>query len=138
MAEGEVEFPLRAVPRMGRRRVMYVPNHRSFGAFMRSDQMRDVTEEVAHDIALRAAALTPEGGGPQSRGLHDRVRGGFTVKRNGGFLKVSGNLRVQVLVENNEEGSALVEFGAKNIARARMLGTAGAEFGDFHTWREED
>lgn len=128
----ELEFPLTAVPRMRRgERVRYVPNHRSFGAFMKSDQMRDVTEEAAGDIAMAAATRTPPGGGPESRGLHARVRGGFGVKRNAGLAKVGGNLRVRVDVVNNEEGAALVEFGAKNIARARMLGRAGAEYGDF-------
>lgn len=136
----DLEFPLTAVPKLRQgEHVRYVPNHRSFGAFMKSDQMRDVTEKVADDIAPRAAARTPAStGGERSRGLHDMVKGGFKVKRNGGLLKVAGNLRVQVLIVNDVDGAALIEFGAKNIERARMLGSAGAEFGDFHNWRTED
>lgn len=130
-----LEKPIVGVPRMpSGTRVMYVPNHRSFGAFMRSDQMRDVTEDVANDIALAAAALTPtkKGGRIRERtGLHARVKGGFRVKRDAGLMKVGGNLRVKVTVINSEPGAPLVEFGGRGLARRRMLGRAGAKFGDF-------
>lgn len=133
MDASELEFPFTAAPRMGPgERSRYVPNHRSFGAFMKSEQMRDVTEQAAKDIARRAMQLTPpSNGGHDTRGLHSRVRNGFTVRREAGFLRVAGNIRVMVLVENDVEGSALLEFGARNLHRLRMLGRAGAEFGDF-------
>lgn len=128
----DIEFPDVRVPKMGRHEhARYVPNHRSFGAFIKSDQMRDVTEEVAKDIAVTARGFVSEGGGENSRGLHDRVRGGFKVKRNAGMLKVGGNLRVKVTVVNDVEGSALTEFGARGLERDRALGRAGAMFGDF-------
>jgi len=99
---------------------------------MRSEQMRDVTTDVAEDVALLAAAPIPESeGGEGSTGLHSRVKHGFKVKREAGVIKVGGNLRVRVLVENDAEGSALLEFGARGLARLRMLGRAGAAFGDF-------
>lgn len=131
MAEDLPEPP--AAPRMGSRRVVYVPNHRSFGAFMRSDQMRDVTEEAARDIAGLAAAFTPEAkeGALEHTGLHARVKGGFKVKRGAGLIRVGGNLRVRVDVINDADGAALVEFGSRGVPRVRMLGRAGAVIGEF-------
>jgi len=126
---GDLEKPILGVPRMRRGEVSrYVPNHPSFGAFIRSDQVRDPVVEVAEDIAASAATKVSDG---SAGGLHDRVRKRFKVKRKAGLLKVAGNLRVKVEVFNNEPGSALVEFGARNIQRDRPLGRAGSEFGDF-------
>ena len=133
----DLHLPITRTPRMGRRRVMYVPNHRSFGAFMRSDQVRDPTEAAAKDIARVAAASGPDsspgpkGGDRTKRGLHSRVKRGFKVKRMGGLMKVSGNLRVKVTITNNAKGSALIEFGGRGLAPTRALGRAGAMFGDF-------
>jgi len=132
---GDLEKPILGVPRMRKgETTRYVPNHPSFGAFIRSDQVRDPVAEVAQDIAALAGTNVRDQSGKEisrSRGLHDRVRAGFKVKRNGGLIKVAGNLRVRVLVENNVDGSALLEFGARGLPRQRMLGRAGAEFGDF-------
>lgn len=134
-AFGEIVRPLTRVPRMGPgERTRYVPNHASFGLFILSDQVRDPTEEVAKDIAALAAVNTRPRSATEpdrKRGLHDRVRAGFKVKRNAGVMKVSGNLRVMVEVVNNVDGSALVEFGARGLPRQRMLGRAGAALGDF-------
>lgn len=132
MSDGIVH-PETRTPRMGRReRTRYVPNHKSFGAFMRSEQMREATEDVADDIALAAAAgVPPSGGGEDSEGFHDEVKSGFEVERSAGFMRIGGNMRVRVLVTNDVDGSALIEFGARGLARSRMLGRAGARFGDF-------
>ena len=127
-----IEFPLTVVaPKTrGAKRVWYVPNHRSFGAFMRSDQMRDVTEEVAHDIADVAAELSPKDTGD--------LASSFTVKRNAGLMKVKGNLRVKVLVENRSRHAAPNEFGIGRVVRRhRMLLRAGARFGDVKLGPEE-
>lgn len=141
MDSGDLEFPLTAIPKMKRgEHSRYVPNHRSFGAFMRSEQMRDPTAEAAGDIAdIAASFIPPSSGGEDSTGLHDRVKAGFKVKRNGGLLKVAGNRRVQVLVENKAEGAALLEFGAKNLPRRRMLMWAAKTIpgADFKKWRTE-
>lgn len=139
---GDLEKPITATSVRFKpgQRVRYVPNHPSFGAFMRSDQMRDVTTEVAKDIATLAAANVTERqrdvsdhrvDDRASTGLHERVRAGFKVKRQAGLLKVAGNLRVKVEVVNDVEGAALLEFGARGLPRQRMLGRAGAAFGDF-------
>lgn len=129
----ELEHPLTAAGvRFGPgRRAVYKPNHRSFGAFMRSDQMRDVTARVATDIAIAAGALTGPAAPDEPEDLLARVKEGFKVKKNAGLMKVGGNLRVRVDVVNNVDGSALFEHGARQIARRRMLGRAGAKFGDF-------
>ena len=126
---GDLEKPILGVPRMRKgETTRYVPNHPSFGAFIRSDQVRDPVVEVAEDIAASAAAKVGDG---SAGGLHDRIRKRYKVKRRAGLIKVHRALRVKVEVFNNEPGSALVEFGARNIERDRPLGRAGAEFGDF-------
>lgn len=112
-------------------RIWYKPDHRSFGAFIRSDKMRDVTAEVARDIAAMASAAPDVVSEDEPSDLIAGVRKGFRVKRNAGNLTVGGNLRVVVEVENKADGAALVEFGARNIRRRRALGSAGAAFGDF-------
>lgn len=126
---GDLEKPIVGVPRMRKGQMTkYVPNHPSFGAFIKSDQMRDPVVEVAEDIAQSAAGRVSEG---SPGGLHERVRKRFRVRRNAGVMKVHRAFRVKVEVFNNEPGSALLEFGARNLERDRMLGKAGAEFGDF-------
>lgn len=127
----EIEHALTGVPKMRRgERVRYVPNHRSFGAFMRSEQARDVTAEVANDIAGAAKALSPtsERGGDQDG---RRMRDQFEVVREAGLMKVGGNLRVLVEVVNGARSAAPNEFGTRRNKRHRMLGRAGAMFGDF-------
>jgi hypothetical protein len=131
MAFEDLHLPVTRTPRMGRRRVMYVPNNRSFGAFMRSEQMRDVTADVAADIvSLARVNVKDQPGAEEHTGLHDKVREGFKVQREAGLMKVGGNLRVKVTI-TGVDGSALLEFGARGLSRQRMLGRAGAHFGDF-------
>jgi hypothetical protein len=125
----------RPPPKMGPgRRVVFRPDHSQatgFGGLMRSDQIRDVTEEVAHDIAAAAKYLSPRrkdrGNVPDGTAMADR----FKVKRDAGLIKVSGNIRVKVEVYNEAPSAAANEFGGKRNTRHRMLGRAGALFGDF-------
>lgn len=123
--------PILGVPKMRRgERVRYVPNHPSFGAFMKSDQIRDPTAEVAQAIARLARTFSPEssrGGQQEGRRMKDQ----FVVVKNAGLMKVGGNLRVMVLVENNARSAAPNEFGTPKNKRYRMLGRAGAAYGDF-------
>lgn len=124
-------------PAMGTRRVVFRPDHKSFGEFMRSEQMRDVTSEVASDIADRAGQLAPrrknKGTGQVSNTVPEgaAMADSFEVNREAGFLKVSGNVRVMVHVFNQKRSAAPNEFGGPRNKRHRMLGRAGAEFGDF-------
>jgi len=122
-----IEKPILGTPRMRRgERVRYVPNHRSFGAFMRSEQMRDVTADVAEDIASRAERTQPS---PHAETEHAGAT--YRVKREAGVAKVAGNIRVRVLVEGSGDGVERAEFGTEGDRRYRTLGSAGAKFGDF-------
>lgn len=114
----------------GGRRVIYVPNHESFAEFILSDQVRDPTEEVAKDIAAVAKGLSPvsnRGGDQDGRRMRDQ----FSVIRSAGVITVAGNPRVLVEVINPARSAAPNEFGTKRTKRHRMLGRAGAMFGDF-------
>jgi len=123
-----------ALPKMGPKTfVMFRPDHKSFGKFIMSTQMRKPVVEVAHEIAHAAAYYTPEKKGkgvvPDGTALKDR----FEVNEEAGSLEV-GPLnapRVKVEVFNSARSAAPNEFGGKRNARHRMLGRAGAAFGDF-------
>lgn len=116
------------------KRIRYKPNNSladGVGGFLRSEQMRDVTAEVASDIAHLARELAPRrkdrGEVPDGTAMADR----FEVNREAGLLKVSGNLRVKVEVFNSAPSAAPNEFGGSRNRRHRMLGRAGARYGDF-------
>lgn len=132
----DIEKPIVGHPRMRRGlRSKYVPNHRSFGAFIRSEQMRDVTEEVAKDVMLDANATAP----PPTEGTDpDRVGAAYKVTRQGGLIKVSGNLRVRVLVESlaDDGAAARAEFGHNaGEGRYRHLANVGSRHGQ---WKPVD
>lgn len=119
-------------PRMGPKdHARFVPDHKSFGEFILSEQMRDVTADVAHDIAKLAGKLAPRrkdrGNVPDGTAMADN----FKVRREAGVLKVSKNVRVKVEVFNPMRSAAPNEFGGPRNKRHRMLGRAGAAFGDF-------
>jgi hypothetical protein len=108
-------------------RAKYVPNHRSMRGFLRSEQMRDVTAEVARAIAAVATATQPEPSeDPEKQGLT------YTVKREGGFVKIGGNIRVAVVIDGTGDGVERAEFGTRGEKRFRNLARAGAKFGDLH------
>lgn len=118
----------RPPPSMGRRSVVFRPDHKSFGKFILSEQMRDVVAEVAkQEIVPLARKGTPRG--PERGQVHMQDR--YKVTREGGTMKVDRAFRVMVLVENDDPESALVEFGSRFNKRRRMLGRAGAAVGDF-------
>lgn len=131
----EIDFtPTSRIPKMGKGTfVRYRPDHKSFGRFIKSEQMRDVTAEVAEDIAARAGMLAPRrkdrGVVPDGTAMADS----FEVNREAGRLKVAGNVRVMVHVVNHKRSAAPMEFGNEHVKGHRMLGRAGAEFGDMHT-----
>lgn len=125
MAWEGIEHPITAtsVKFTPGQRAKYVPNHRSFGAFMKSEQMRDVTEEIANDIADLAKQFSPtstRGGDQEGRRMKDQ----FKVVREAGFIKVSGNVRVRVLVINEARSAAPNEFGTSKNKAHRMLARA--------------
>jgi hypothetical protein len=104
----------------------YIPDHKSFGEFMLSDQSRDFTEQVAGDISDLAGHLAPK---DSRSAVH--MADQFRVVREGGTMVVDGNPRVEVHVINSDKAAAPNEFGGANNKRHRMLARAGAAFGDF-------
>lgn len=104
----------------------YVANNSSFGKFMRSGRMRDVTAKIADEIAKMAASLAP-----RSTGEGPHMADEFEVEKDAGYLEVGGNSRVLVRVVNNSDHAAVNEFGGKHNKKSRMLGRAGAMFGDY-------
>lgn len=130
-----LEFPLRVVPPKprGSGRVWYKPNHRSFGAFIKSEQMRDVTEEVAKDVAMAATSGAPA---PSEKTPASHAAPVYTVKREAGLFKVGGNLRVKVEVIGKGSAAERAEFGLNGgDGRHRNLARAGSHYGD---WKPVD
>lgn len=122
------------------RRATYKENHESFGAFILSEQMRDVTTEVARDIARLAGQLAPRRKGGTSDGVP--MADQFRVNREAGTFRIDRYTRVKVEVFNSARSAAVNEFGVRDSTpgedgdttrnrRHRMLGRAGAAFGDF-------
>lgn len=122
-------------PRMSNRWVVFKPDHKSFGEYIRSEMVRDMATEVAQDIARRAGELAPRrksGQVPDGAAMADS----FKVNREAGFIKVSGNIRVKVEVYNSAASAAPNEFGGARNKKHRMLARAGAEHGDFKSGKE--
>ena len=112
------------------RRVVFRPDHVEFGEFILSEQVRDAVADVAADIAGMAGDLAPRrksGGPPAGTAMADQ----FHVNREAGVIQVAGNMRVKVEVFNDARSAAPNEFGSKRNRRHRMLGRAGAHYGDF-------
>ena len=116
------------------RRAVFVPDHKSFGEFMVSDQIRDVVVDVCQSIAHLAGEYAPRrkdrGTVPDGAAMADR----FHVNRDAGVMRVGKqhqNVRVKVEVYNESPAAAPNEFGNKRNKRYRMLGRAGAAHGTF-------
>lgn len=110
---------------MTTRRAWYEPDHDSFGRFILSDQMRDVTKAAAKDIRDIATATAPRSKGP---GPH--MADQYEVSTSG-VIVIGGNPRVMCEVVNPDRAAAPNEFGTKNNKRRRTLGRAGALIGEF-------
>lgn len=111
------------------KRVGYRPDHKSFGAFLLSDQARDPVVEAAHNIATLAALRAPKGGSGDTAAS-------YKVNENSAPVLIASNLRVGAEVYNDatHEGAeksyaAAAEFGKKDSPGHRSLGKAGAELG---------
>lgn len=117
----------RPPPVMGRRAVVFRPDHKSFGEFLLSEGLRSTVAEVCQqEIVPIAKRNTPRSSGP---GPH--MQDQYSVKREGGTMKVDRAFRVVVIVENDSDHAAAVEFGNNITKRHRPLGRAGAAVGDF-------
>lgn len=119
-------------------KVVYRPNHKSFGEFILSDQMRKPVVEVAYAIAHLAGEYAPK---RKDRGrVPDGVptlASSFKVEENAGRLKVDRAFRVKVEVYNEQKAAAPMEFGNDHVKGVRMLGRAGAAHGDFHSGKRD-
>ena len=109
-------------------RVKYVPNNRSFGAFMKSEQIRGPVADVAAEIAALATATVPP---PSANTDPDRAAASYEVEREAGLLLIGGNLRVMVRVEGTGDGVERAEFGSRGGKRYRTLANAGSRLGDW-------
>lgn len=107
----------------------YKPDNKSFGEFILSDQMRDVTFEVTKDIATLAGA-TAHRDNKDKRNVH-HYADSFEAEKHGGTLKVHMAMRVMCKVTNDDPVALYNEFGNKKSKRLRTLGRAGAAYGDF-------
>lgn len=105
------------------------PDRKSFQEFILSEQMRDPTAEVARDIMALAKSKTPRG----SDGSDGHIADSYELIREGGTMVVGDSFpypRVAVEIVNLHPRAAALEFGNKRSAKRRMLGSAGAAFGD--------
>lgn len=100
----------------------YKPNHKSFGRFILSDQARKPAIEAARRIAARAAETAPKQTG--------RLAAGYKVNDKTAPVVVGGNPRVGAEVYNSEPHAAAHEFGNARTRKKRILGKAGAAFGE--------
>ena len=99
----------------------YQPDHRSFGEFMLSRQIKAPVTDIARLIALDAATNTPRDTGDlaSSYEVNDATP-----------VIAGGNPRAAAEVRNRDRAAAPQEFGNKHVKGKRMLGKAASRFGD--------
>jgi hypothetical protein len=110
---------------------LYKPNFRSFGRFIRSEQVREPVTRVAHQISVTAGVFSPRRKSGHGKGVP--LADSFQVNAHAGEIRVDRALRVKVEVFNSNEAAAPMEFGNSRVGKPghRMLGRAGAAYGDF-------
>jgi hypothetical protein len=99
----------------------YKPNHRSFGEFMLSQQIRKPVREIAELIKTDAVAGTPVRTG--------ELAGSYEVNDVTPVV-AGGNPRAAYEVRNSDPAAVPQEFGNKHVRGHRMLGKAASKFGD--------
>lgn len=105
------------------------PDRVSFQEFLLSEQVRNPTVAVANAIMATAKVETPRG----KDGKDGHMQDDYFVVREAGVITVGDSFpypRVLVEIGNKNKGSAAVEFGNRGRKGRRMLGRAGAAFGD--------
>lgn len=123
------EAQARAVVESGRKKVEFGMDNKSFGEFILSGKMRDVTFDVAQDIANHAGETAKRDNRSKRRTHH--YADGFKAEKEAGVMKVHQAFRVMCKVTNDDPVALYNEFGNKKSKRLRTLGRAGAAFGDF-------
>lgn len=113
----------------------YRPNFRSFGRFIRSQQVRRPVIRVAHDIARRAGEYAPKSETTKGGGNDGSLSESYDVRSEAGEMKVDGHFRVKVEVFNSDSAAAPIEFGNSHLGKPgrRPLARAGNDYGDFKT-----
>lgn len=100
----------------------YVPDHKDFGKFMLSDQVRDVANEAADAVVVIAATTAARGKtGNYSRGFK---------KVSGRVLVVGGNPRAIADVVNDDPAALPNEIGTSKMHARHTLAKAGAVVGE--------
>jgi hypothetical protein len=114
--------------------VKYVPDHKSFGAWIMSEEMRSMVEPIAIEIALQATATAPEPS--EDTRPEAAMKAVYTVDREGGSKVVGGNARVVVKVTGDGEPAERAEFSYNEDGTRRYnLRRAAADFG---SWKPID
>lgn len=99
----------------------YKPNHKSFEAFMLSQQIKKPTREIAELIKVDAIDGTPIKTGD--------LAGSYEVNDVTPVV-AGGNPRAAFEVRNSDPAAAPQEFGNVHVKGQRMLGKAASRYGD--------
>lgn len=111
------------------RRDGFKPDHRSFGKFILTEEARKPALEVAAKVAALAAKTAP-----RSKRVRPGKTGHMADKFKVGkdeYTAKNGNTRAGAVVSNDDPAAAPNEFGGPRNKKHRMLGRAGAAFGEF-------
>lgn len=110
--------------------VKYVPDHKSFGAWIMSEEMRSMVMPIAVEIAVQATATAPapsEDTRPEAA-----MKAVYTAQREGGSKMVGGNMRIVVKVEGDGEPAERAEFSYDEDGSRRFnLRRAASRFGSW-------
>jgi hypothetical protein len=104
------------------RRTGYKPDHKSFGAFMLSEQARDPAVEAAHNIVILAQSRAGKDSGKTAES--------YKVNENPPPVTLQGNPRATADVYSDHINATRIEFGNKRTKAQRPLGKSGAEIGE--------
>lgn len=103
-------------------RSSYRPNKKSFGAFMRSDQVFIPVKQIALDIRNVARATARKKTGALARG--------YKVNERKELLSINGAPRAIAKVVNSDPAAVPDEFGNSRQKGNRTLRKAASKFGD--------
>lgn len=100
--------------------VKYVPDHKSFGAWIMSEEMRDLVMPIATEMAVDATVTAPLPGPETLESRPDAKKPTYSVERQGGAKEVGGNMRIVVRVEGEGPDAERAEFGFVSPDQRRL------------------
>lgn len=106
----------------------YVPDNKSFGAFMVSKDVKKVAVQAAEDIATLAAVAAPRSS--NTNPSHRHFADDFKVDAEAADVSLAGNPRATANVYNNNDHALQAEFGTSKQRGHRTLGQVGAAVGE--------